>query len=100
MLLQAKMGDNIESIFKDAEKFNKDGSVYEVKYKGKEFLLSTDYEYIEKVEPQDKGEWNFDTNTQTLTKYNWDLSTQRRNQEPGEVIIPNYYDGKREVLDA
>lgn len=94
LLLQAKMGEKIEDLF-GTDNINKDGAVYEINYKGEEILLSSTYDYIEKVEPQDKGEWNFDVNTQTLTKYNWDLTTVRGKQEVGEVIIPNYYNGKR-----
>lgn len=79
------MGDDIESIFKDAEKFNKDGVVYEVKYKDKEFLLSSDFEYIEKVEPENVLDWEY-TNNGTITKY-IGAST--------EVIIPNFINGVR-----
>ena len=43
----------------------------------------------------DISEWTFDANTQTLTRYNGDLTQKRGEQEVGEVIIPNYYNGKR-----
>ena len=91
----AKTGDSIETIFKDAEEIKEDGSIYEVTYKGKKFFISNNLEYIPIVEPQVTGEWNFDTSTQILTKYNKDIGTKRGNQEAGEVIIPNYYNGKR-----
>lgn len=94
LLLQAKMGDKIEDIFKEGT-VTKDGTVYEVSYKGNDFLLSDENEYIEKVEPAYEGEWTFNQSTQTLTAYNGDLTTKRGNQEIGEVIIPNYYNGKR-----
>lgn len=94
LLLQAKMGDKIEDIFKEGT-VTKDGAVYEVSYKGNDFLVSDENKYIEKVEPAYEGEWTFNTSTQTLTKYNGDLTTKRGNQEIGEVIVPNYYNGKR-----
>lgn len=43
----------------------------------------------------DTSEWTFDEKTQTLTRYNGDLTQKRGEQEVGEVIIPNYYNGKR-----
>ena len=94
LLLQAQMGDKIEDIFKDGIVI-KDGTIYEVTYKGEKFLVSSDNEYIEIVEPSYEGEWTFNQSTQTLTGYNGDLTTKRENQDIGEVIIPNYYNGKR-----
>lgn len=88
------MGDKLEDIFKDGTVV-KDSTIYEVSYKGNNFLVSSDYEYIEKVEPAYEGEWMFNENAQMLTRYNGDLTTKRGNQEVGEVIIPNYYNGKR-----
>ena len=97
LLLQARMGESLEKLFESATVVKNDGSaVYEVKnYKGEDFLVSSDYKYIEKVEPAYEGEWTFNENTQTLTAYNGDLTTKRGNQEIGELIIPNYYNGIR-----
>lgn len=92
-LIQVQMGDKIEDIF-GSTNVAKDGAVYEVKYKGKEFLLSSNYEYIEKVEAS-TGEWTFNEGSGTLTSYIGDLTKKRGNQEIGEVIIPNYFGGKR-----
>ena len=72
----------------------KSDSLYEVTYKGQKFLLGSDLEYIPIVEA-DPDEWTFNQSTQTLTAYNGDLSVKRGNQEIGEVIIPNYYNGKK-----
>ena len=94
LLLRAQMGESIEDIFKTGT-VKKDGLMYEVSYKGNDFLVTSDYKYIEKVEEEYKGEWEFNKSTQTLTKYNGDLKTKRGNQEVGELIIPNYYDGVR-----
>ena len=43
----------------------------------------------------DTSEWEFNASTQTLTKYKGDLTQKRGEQEIGEVIIPNFYNGKR-----
>ena len=72
----------------------KSGAVYEVTYMGKSFLLGSSLEYIERVDAN-VDEWTFNNSTQTLTAYKGDLTTKRGNQEIGEVIIPNYYNGKR-----
>ena len=96
ILLQSRMGD-LESAFKTADsksRVNKVNGVYEVNYKGEDILISDDYRYIEKVEANPE-EWTFDARTQTLTEYKGDLTTKRGNQEVGELIIPNYYNGKR-----
>lgn len=77
----------------------KSNAVYEVSYMEKEFLLGSDLEYIERVDA-DIDEWTFNQSTQTLTAYNGNLTVKRGNQEIGEVIIPNYYNGKRVLAIA
>jgi len=79
-------------ILKDA--FQKDDStseiiqsnaVYEVKYKNQEFLVGNDFSYIEKVEPENKGDWEYTLNGK-ITKYNGTSEN---------IVIPNYIDGVR-----
>ena len=72
----------------------KDGDYYDVWFNSQHFLLNKDIEYIPIGEPAYNGVWDFDETTQKLTTYNGDLSTKRGNQEVGEVIIPNYINGK------
>ena len=89
--------DALRSIFQSHDSnatVTKSGSVYEVTYMGKGFLLGSDLEYIERVDTN-TDEWVFNQSTGTLTAYNGDLTTKRGNQEIGEIIIPNYYNGTR-----
>lgn len=85
MLLQAKTGDSIATIFKDAEEFQEDGTVYKVTYKGKSFLISKDLEYIPIIEPEKLSDWTY-TNAGTITAYN---GTDK------DITIPNYINGVR-----
>lgn len=94
LLMQAQIENSLENSF-GSENVTKDGAIYEVAYKGEIFLIGENYEYIEKVEPAYEGEWTINENTGTLTAYNGDLTTKRGMQEVGELIIPNYYKGKR-----
>ena len=68
----------------------KDGQVWSIS--GNKDIMKT-YERVN----ADINEWTFDTNTKTLTAYNYKdkLKEQRGEQEPGKVIIPNYYNGVR-----
>ena len=72
----------------------KTNAVYEAKYLGKELLIGNDLRIIEKVEAN-LDEWTFNEETRTLTAYNGDLTKKRGNQEIGELIVPNYYNGVR-----
>lgn len=104
ILLQAKMenylkDNNLKNLFKGATiipdpEVDKTASVYEVTYKGMDFLVSNNLDFIEKIEAN-IDEWEFNENTGALITYNGDLTTKRINQEIGELIIPNYYNGKR-----
>lgn len=79
---------NLENAFKNEDKnatVTKSNAVYEVTFNGDKLLIGNDYKYIEVVEPQNIGDWQY-TNDGTITKY---IGTD------ANVTIPNYINGIR-----
>lgn len=75
-----------------------DGTLYYLD-RGKIYSLDGKTEIANNFERvnADLDEWTFNESTKTLTAYNWDLTQIRGQQQEGELIIPNYYNGIRVV---
>lgn len=78
----------LEKAFKTQDnnaRVEKSNAIYEVSYKGNDILVSNDFEYIEKVEPEIYSNWEY-TKEGKVTKYKGNSK---------DILIPNYINGTR-----
>ncbi len=79
---------NLENAFKIEDKnatVTKSNAVYEVTFNGEKFLISNDCKYIEVVEPENAGDWEYNSSG-IITAY---LGNDTN------ITIPNYINGVR-----